>query len=102
MHARLARQTRRQAPRIAKPLLRHLRLGVDDADAAAIRAAVVGVAGIAGIIDADLVRAGALDVSEATAEDGLRAVACLLDREAGEGFAFLAVGAGLRVGGEGT
>ena len=65
-------------------------------------AALVGIAGIAGIIDADLVRAGALDVAEAAAEDGVRAVAGLLDREAGEGFAFLAVGAGLRGGGEGA
>ena len=99
MHAGLARQTRRQAPGIAKPLLG---LGVDDADATAVPAALVGIAGIAGVIDADLVRAGALDVAEAAAEDGVWAVAGLLDGEAGQGFAFLAVGAGLRVGGEGA
>ena len=104
MHARFPRQTRRQASGITKPLLRRLQ-GLRNTDAATICPSRGRVAGVAGVIDADLIGACALDVPDSTAEDGLRgdgfgAVACLLDGEPGKGFACLAFGAGSLVGGE--
>lgn len=105
MHARLPQHTRRQAPGIAKPL--HRLRGRGHADAAAIPAGGGGVARVAGIIDADLVGPGALDVAEAAAEGGLGgdghgAVAGLHGGDAGEDGAFLAGGAGALVGCEGA
>ena len=91
MDANLALETRRQAPGVAKPLRRH------DTDATAISACGAWVAGIAGIIDADVVTIRALDVCDAAAEGRGRTVACLLDGDARENFASLAVGAGLGV-----
>lgn len=102
MHTRLPRQTRRQAPGITEPLLRHRGRGIYHADTAAVSPGRLGIAGIARIVDADLVRPGALNVAEAAAEDGVGAVASLLDGESWEGFAFLAVRARLCVGGEGA
>ncbi|KAI4167620.1 MAG: hypothetical protein LQ343_007067 [Gyalolechia ehrenbergii] len=103
VHARFPRQTRRQAPGVTKPLLRLL--GLSDADAATICPGGGRVAGIAGVIDADLVGPCALDVGDATAGDGLGGhgvgtVTRLLDGEAGKGVACLALGAGWLVGGE--
>ncbi|KAL8944288.1 MAG: hypothetical protein Q9211_000646 [Gyalolechia sp. 1 TL-2023] len=103
MHARFPRQARRQAPGITKPLLRLLGLG--NTDAAAICPGRGRVAGVAAVIDADLVGPCALDVSDAATEDrlgggGFGAIACLLGGEAGKGCACLALGAGALVGGE--
>lgn len=83
MHARLIRETRRHASGITDPRLRHRRLGVDDADPAAVPPRRRRIAGIARIFSAYLSRVRALDVGDAAAEDGLWAVAGLLNREAG-------------------
>ncbi|KAL8751233.1 MAG: hypothetical protein Q9184_006132, partial [Pyrenodesmia sp. 2 TL-2023] len=98
MHANFPRQTRRQAPGITKPLFRLP--GLDDADTATISARFGRVASVAGIINADLVWPCTLDISDAAAEDelGFGAETDLLDRDAREGFAYLAVGAGSFVG----
>ncbi len=106
MDARFPRQTRRQASGITKPRLRLRRLlRPRNTDAATICPGRGRVAGVAGVIDADLVGPCALDVPDASAEggfggDGFGAVACLLDGEAGKGCACLALGAGSLVGGE--
>ena len=80
MHTSLVRITRRHTPGITDPLLR---LCVDNADSAAVPPRRRRIAGIARIVDADLVCVRALDVADAAAEDGIRAVAGLLDRETG-------------------